>query len=286
MPLNPKTMDLFKNRTLVIATKHQKENVISPIIEDKLGVSCFTNKEFDTDLLGTFTGEIERELDPFSTVRKKCLLAMELSNCDLGIASEGSFGSHPSMFFAPADDELVIFIDKKNELEIIARELSTKTNLNGKYVNNELELLSFAKTALFPSHGLIIRKDKDENIDIHKDIKKFKKLKSTFSVLLEKYGSVYVETDMRAMNNPSRMKVIENATKKLVEKIMFSCPSCNTPGFGIVDFVKGLPCEQCNNPTQTTKYYINGCIKCDYKDKEENPEKKFESPMFCDFCNP
>jgi len=29
---------------------------------------------------------------------------MEASKCDLGVAIEGSFGGHPSMFFASADD--------------------------------------------------------------------------------------------------------------------------------------------------------------------------------------
>jgi hypothetical protein len=38
-------------------------------------------------------------------------------------------------------------------------------------------------------------------------------------LLLEKFNNLYVETDMRAMYNPSRMTVIQNATKKLVEKI-------------------------------------------------------------------
>jgi hypothetical protein len=40
---------------------------------------------------------------------------------------------------------------------------------------------------------------------------------------------------MRAMYNPSRMTVIQNATKKLVEKINSCCPHCNIPGFGITD---------------------------------------------------
>lgn len=279
-------MHLFKNRTLVIATKHEKEKVITPILENALGVHCFINNQFDTDILGTFSGEIERKLDPISTLRKKCQLAMELSNCDLGIASEGSFGNHPSMFFAPADDELLIFIDSKNRFEIITRELSTNTNLNGKYVSNEIELLSFAEKALFPSHALILRKHKDENKDIHKGITHFKELKSTYKKLLNKYESVYVETDMRAMYNPSRMSVIEIAAKKLVDKITSLCPSCNSPGFGIIYYITGLPCEQCNQPTQSTKYYVHGCIKCEFKIEKANPKKNFETPMFCDFCNP
>jgi len=116
---------MFKGRTLLIASKHEKEKVITPILEKVLGVKCIVAKNFDTDELGTFTGEIERTDDPITTVRKKCQLAMEVSNCDMAIASEGSFGPHPSVFFVSADDEFLIFIDKKNGLEIIARELST-----------------------------------------------------------------------------------------------------------------------------------------------------------------
>jgi hypothetical protein len=77
-------------------------------------------------------------------------LAMKLSNCDLGVASEGSFGSHPSIFIASADDEFLIFIDTNN-LEIIVRELSMETNFNGSEITNEQELLDFAELVQFPS---------------------------------------------------------------------------------------------------------------------------------------
>ena len=79
--------NLFEGRKLIIATKHGKETVIAPLIESALGLICFVSENFDTDSLGTFTGEIERELDPLATLRKKCLLAMESSGNDLGIAS-------------------------------------------------------------------------------------------------------------------------------------------------------------------------------------------------------
>ena len=93
--------------------KHRKEQVIAPILEEAFSVKCFVNESFDTDMLGTFSGEVERKHDPVSTARLKCLKAMKLNNCDLGIASEGSFGSHPSIVFANANDEFLIFIDKK-----------------------------------------------------------------------------------------------------------------------------------------------------------------------------
>lgn len=278
---------MFSNRKLIIATKHEKEKVIAPLMEAALGVSCYVNDNFDTDLLGTFTGEIDRKLDPIATARQKCLLAMELSNCDLGIASEGSFGPHPTLFFASADDEFLIFIDKKNNLEIIARELSTETNFNGKCVKTEAELLEFAKVVHFPSHGIILRKSKEDNFDIYKLIQNQQQLLEIYRILRGKYSSVYAETDMRAMNNPTRMKVIAAATQKLIDKIKVVCPQCNTPGFGITDAKKGLKCSNCGSPTQSILSNIYTCQRCSYIKEEFYPQSKMvEEPMYCDFCNP
>jgi hypothetical protein len=278
---------MFNGRKLIIATKHKKESVIAPILEKSLGVRCFTDETFDSDTLGTFTGEIDRKLDPIATVRQKCLLAMKLNNCDLGVASEGSFGSHPTLFFASADDEFLIFIDKKNNLEIIARELSMDTNFNGSEIENEKDLLEFAESVKFPSHGLILRKSKTDHSDIIKGITKLQDLKKAFHLLYKNFNGVYVETDMRAMYNPSRMTVIENATKKLVAKLNSCCPQCNIPGFGITDAKKGLECSLCGSATNSTLSYIYICQHCQHTKEAMYPHKKTtEDPMYCDYCNP
>jgi hypothetical protein len=278
---------MFQGRNLLIATKHQKEKVIAPILESQLGVKCFVASDLDTDKLGTFTGEIERTEDPITTARNKCLTGMDLTNCDLAIASEGSFGSHPTIFFAAADDEFLVFIDKKNNIEISSRELSLETNFHGSEIKTLEELQEFATKSNFPSHGLILRKSKEDLEEITKGILDEKLLNDTFFKLIENYGTAYIETDMRAMFNPSRMKVIEKATLKLVDKIKSICPNCETPGFGIVDRKVGLRCNQCNFPTRSTLSYIYNCQKCNYKKEEEFPNgKKTEDPMYCDICNP
>lgn len=278
---------MFKGRDLVIATKHGKERVIAPIVEKELGVKCFVSLDLDTDLLGTFTGEIERKDDPISSARNKCFMAMELTNCDIAIASEGSFGPHPSLFFIPADDEIIVLIDKKNGLEIIVRELNTETNFNGSDIKTEEELLAFAANANFPSHGLILRKSKDEYGDIVKGINSVEQLSKVFIELMNDFGTAFVETDMRAMYNPTRMKIIESATQKLIKKINTLCPICNMPGFGITDAKEGLPCEICNFPTRSTLSYLYTCQKCNYTKEEKYPKgKKIEDPMYCNYCNP
>ncbi len=278
---------MFKGRTLIIATKHEKEKVIAPIVEKKLGVTCIVQPSLDTDLLGTFTGEIERKYDPITTLRHKCMMAMESANCDLAIASEGSFGAHPSLFFVNADDELLMLLDKKNDLEIIARELSTETNFNGAEIQTEDQLKAFADQALFPSHGLILRNQKDSHENIVKNIQDWETLVTVFNELVKEFGSAYAETDMRAMFNPTRMTVIEKATEKLVNKTLSLCPTCGTPGFGITDIKDGLPCRLCHFPTRSTLSHIYTCSKCNNVKEEKHPNNKYvEDPMFCDICNP
>ena len=51
---------MFKGRTLLIATKHQKEKVIAPIFKKSLGVQVIVPAQLDTDVFGTFTCEITR----------------------------------------------------------------------------------------------------------------------------------------------------------------------------------------------------------------------------------
>lgn len=44
-------------------------------------------------------------------------MAIEASDIDFAIANEGPFGGHSTVFFAHADDELVMLVDKENGIE-------------------------------------------------------------------------------------------------------------------------------------------------------------------------
>lgn len=278
---------MFKNRNLVIATKHKKESVIAPIIETGLNVKCFVPNDFDSDILGTFSGEIEREEDALSTARKKCLMAMKQTNCDLGIASEGSFGPHPTIFFANADDEILIFLDSKNNLEIVVRELSLDTNFNATELNSYADLVEFAQKVDFPSHAIILKTDKKDGADCIKGIQSWQALEESYEKLSINNSHIVAETDMRALYNPKRLNAIEKATFKLVEKIKSKCPECETPGFGIVSAKLGLPCQWCKSATKSILSHIYKCQKCQFEMEKKYPNhKEVEDPMYCDYCNP
>jgi len=277
----------FNGRPLLIATQHGKEQVIAPVLERVLGVECFSNSEFDTNTLGTFSGEVERTLDPLAAARAKCLHAMEAHQCDLAVASEGSFGPHPAIPFAQADDELLICIDKKLNLEIVVRALSMDTNFNAMTIRTKAELLEFAKKVQCPEHGIVLRPEKEVYDPIYKGITSLEELVHAFKTLKYQYENVYAETDMRAMVNPSRMKVIGEAAEKLAEKMASRCPECDRPGFGITEVQKGLPCGWCGQPTNSILKHIYKCQGCSFSKTVLHPKGKTkEDPMYCDFCNP
>lgn len=279
---------LFDGRYVVIATMHKKEQVIAPILERELGLKCLTIPNFNTDVFGTFSGEIERIHSPLETVRMKALKALDLCEADLVIASEGSFGPHPSSFFIPANEEYIILIDKKNNLEITGKHLTFKTNFNQQEIKNEEDLFQFITQIGFPQHGIIL-KIKDQiksNEIIFKDFKSKSKLKLFVLNALKKKKLIIAQTDMRAMFNPTRMLAIEQATIDLLNNIKSICPSCKSPGFSIDEVVVGLPCKICRVPTKSPKAYRYNCRICDFNEIRLRKDIGFEDPTYCDFCNP
>jgi hypothetical protein len=275
----------FENRKCGIATKHQKERVIGPALTQAFGLSIIP-LSLDTDLFGTFCGDIPRLLAPVETLRAKCDAAARDSGLTLIVASEGSFGPHPILHFIPADEEFIILKDYDNDFEVIARVISTDTNFDSLEIRSEVELLSFAQKIGFPSHALILR-CRSSNDFLFKGICDQQQLLFAFNQLRELGEGIVAETDMRAMNNPTRMRVIESCCHELIKKIQRVCPKCGTPGFDVTDVQIGLPCEQCGSPTRSALIQFVKCKKCEFQVENRYPSgKESENPMYCDICNP
>jgi len=282
-------MDLFKGRKIVIATKHRKEQVIARILEKSLGVTAIVPNDFDSDKFGTFTREIKRTGNQLEAARKKLLAAMKQEEVDLGVSSEGSFGVDSSMPFTQSNLELVLLLDKKNDLEIRGHHRTSKINMNGQYVKNLTEALDFARKVGFPEHGVIVRKSENSKFGIHKNIQTEEELIETInralSGLLTK--QVFIETDMRAHRNPTRMKAIRKATEDLIKNILSLCPRCHAPGFVVIEFEKGLRCSYCGIPTDLPKNEIYQCGKCGHKETRVFTKYgKAADPKYCGYCNP
>ena len=117
----------FHDRLVVIATMHRKELAIAPILQTSLGVRVTVPQNFDSDLFGTFTRDIDRPANQIETAELKARKALELIDADLAIASEGSFFPHP-MLGIPFNREIVFLMDQKHNFSVYGEFLSTDTN--------------------------------------------------------------------------------------------------------------------------------------------------------------
>lgn len=278
----------WKKRKCVLATMHNKENVISPQLELGLGITVTVPNDFNTDRFGTFTREIKRTGNQLEAARKKALAAMELTGFDLGIASEGSFGAHPAIPFLSSNLEIVVLIDSRNDLEIVGHYRSSDVRVQGQEVKTPEEAKTMARSWGFPDQGVIIRLSEKSNRNIHKDIRTIDEPEEVSERLLSKWfvRSIFLETDMRAHRCPGRMESIKMATLDLVKNCKSRCPKCTTPGFVITDTVKGLLCSHCNLPTDLVKETIYSCQKCHYKESRPVTDRTYSEPSECEWCNP
>ncbi len=273
----------FKNRRLVIATMHGKEQVLAPLLEQALGVHCEV-VEINTDAFGTFSGEVERTGTPVEAALQKCRAALEKTDADLALASEGSFGPHPIIGLVPGNEEWLVLLDRRNNRHIVAKHLTTETNFTGQQVNSWRELSEFAQRVGFPAHALLLKNRETAATVYHKGIATEAALRNAFDQL---GGTAWAETDMRAMHNPTRMKAIAAAAGKLIEKILSLCPVCHEPGFAATDAIEGLPCELCRRPTRGTLFLIYTCTCCGHREERIPPGRKpYQDAMYCDYCNP
>lgn len=266
---------MFNDRVAVLATMHRKEKAIAPILESEFGLKVQVPSDFNTDRFGTFTREIARSGDQLEAARKKAFAALERVGGDLAIASEGSFAPHPSFPMLPCNREIVILIDTLNDLEIVGESISTETNFNHCTVSNYDEAYQFAIKVGFPEHKLVVIAQEK----ILKGIGDFDQLKAAVSS-----GKVHLETDMRAMNNPTRMNAIAQATQDLVKNLKSCCPNCSMPGFSVSEVRRGLPCSGCGSPTEMIWAQVYSCQTCGFAQDKVSDQQA--DPMYCSYCNP
>jgi len=276
----------YENIKISLLTKHKKEKVIAPKFIKKLDAEIIHTDTFDTDELGTFTRDKARYGNQLDAARRKARIGMEITGLKYGIASEGSFISDPFIGLLPWNHEIIIFIDDILGIEIIGSSKSAAVSRQSK-IRNWKELAKFARLNKFPTHHLVLRPDDENHPVFQKGISNRIILEESFNqaMKLSKTKKVYVEHDLRAHANPTRMKNIANATTDVIHKLKSLCPNCHTPGFQITKVKSGLPCAICDMETRETFEKIFTCNTCDYE-KSEFVKKEKADPAKCDFCNP
>ena len=283
----PASPSRYARRRVALLTQHGKETVIASVLDAALGCRVERVTGYDTDLLGTFTRDIPRAGTQIEAARTKARLGMQLAGLPLGLASEGSFGPDPMVRMFPWNVEFLIFIDDECDLEIVGV-AQGKTNFAHVLVASWEEAEAFARNAGFPEHHLVVRPEHENDPRLRKGIADGAALRAAFDEAHALSGSrrVFIETDVRAHANPTRMENIRLAAEDLVKKLNSRCPACGLPGFGIVERLDGLPCEDCGAPTRETRAEVHGCLKCAHRITRERTDRQSADPGRCDYCNP
>jgi hypothetical protein len=276
-------------RLAVMPTLHGKVELLAPVLHAALGLQVVGVPGFDTDAFGTFTGEVSRPGDQLETARAKAVAAVAQTGADLALASEGSFGPHPAIPFLPANRELLLLLDCRAGLEIVASVVSTATNYAHRVFDSLEAAWAFAEKVGFPSHGLIVRAGGDPEASpvVAKGLVTPEALEDAVAQALRHARVGVIETDMRAHLNPTRQRAILAAAQDLVQRARSLCQACQTPGFAVVEVVPGLPCEWCGQATRLPLAEVDGCLRCAHTRRREFPAgERFADPGRCDRCNP
>ena len=278
----------YRGRIVALATKHGKEQQIEPPLRAALDLSIYIPDTIDTDVLGTFTGEIPRRGSPAEIVLQKARMGMQLANLPLGLANEGSFGPHPELPMLIVDTELLLFVDEERGIQVQEALVSEEVVAAQTTAHSIDELSQFLTRTHFPTHGLIVRPHRLYE-HVVKGITDMESLKQSIerSAALSDDGLALIETDLRAHMNPTRQRVLARLAERLAQRLLQLCPRCNTPGWGPVDVVHGLPCEWCGEATNLVKENIYGCPLCSYREcMPRSDGLRYASAAQCPSCNP
>lgn len=265
---------------------HGKQAVLVPPLVRELAITPIVPTGFDTDAFGTFTGDIARVGTALDAARRKARAAMACCGTRTAVASEGSFGPHPSMPLLPLAAELVVLLDDELGLEIIAEDTSIETNFAGQQVVDARGALDFAARVQFPSHQLTLLAAGTPAATV-RGIADAERLGTEVERLLRDHGPVTVQTDMRADRNPTRMRAIARAAERLALRAATRCVACAWPGYGLVGLERGLPCEDCGEPSELVRFELHGCARCGERTKRPRGDSRTHcSPGECQWCNP
>ena len=168
-------MSTFAGMIAALGTTHGKERVIGPMLPVEIGLRVDVVRDLDTDRFGTFTREIPR----------------------VGAV------------------KLVLLVDGETGLELTGLDVTMETNFSSASVATIAYARPFASRVSFPSHGLLViavpHEKPEPALGMTKGLVDPADLDKAVEQLLQLHGRAWLETDMRAHLNPTRMRSIERA---------------------------------------------------------------------------
>ena len=271
-------------KTAIVATMHGKQRVIEPVLA-RLGLRFLPSPTIDTDRFGTFTREITRNGSQREAVLAKAQAGLDLCPAsDFAIASEGAFGPNPQMPLLPAGFEMVVLLERASGRTIVGSHLSTATTFAQCEAATLADVYAFAEKMGFPSHAIVLMAGRYGPV-LAKGVTSWIALEDACRAQAISGRAIWVEADMRAHLNPTRMDAVAQAAFDLVRRLQARCPACTYPDW-TPRLVTGRPCAWCNGPTIEAWIEEYVCEACGNRvENAINPERKGD-PGHCGFCNP
>lgn len=267
-----------------MATMHDKGRLVAGHFNEILQMRI-EEVLVDTDALGTFSGEVERAGTQLETAFRKARLGLEVSKLPYAVASEGSVGPDPQIFFIKANIETMVFVDEILGIQVHE---SYKSNeiLAFTTTTHEDDLQDFLLKADFPNHKLIVKPNNGagaiKGISTYSDLEEAVKRARAIS----SDGEAVIESDLRAMSSPSRQRSISIVASKLAKRLSQTCPDCRTPGWGLTGYLRGVECSECGEfSKEAVRQEELGCIKCDFRTLGSVINQSLD-PSECMGCNP
>ncbi len=241
----------------------------------------------DTDTLGTFSGEVPRPDALVETSLLKAELVFNTMDVDCAVASEGSYGPIDRLPLNPAGVEIMAFVDRRRGLRFVETLATHRTNWRlMQFAAGDPGVPEALKSLGFPEYGVFVICGSDPSGPI-------KGLSTVDEVVAavdqearrSEDGKALLISDMRAHRNPTRMKVLRALSWKLAKRLATLCPRCGAPGFGHMQSRRGLPCEDCGEPTHWIDFEIDGCHACGYSVARPRKDGRRTAPrLSCRGC--
>ena len=276
----------YQGRRGVLATKHDKAPLVAPVLHASVGL-IVEGISVDTDVLGTFSGDVARPGGPWETAVAKARLGMSAADCLIGLASEGSIGPDASAPFVICAVELVVLVDDERGIVVAEAERGFDIATVAGDVAPGDHLDDLLRQGRFPEHAMIVRPASGLGKPIFKGIVTVRELERAIRSCASASGDgrARVETDLRAHRCPSRRPIIARAAQRLAARLASCCSDCGSPGWGLVRVELGVPCSWCGGNVQVPRADVMACPLCPAT-RTVSRAQRTADPRNCEWCNP
>ncbi|MEO6918182.1 MAG: DUF6671 family protein [Collimonas sp.] len=212
---------------VLIATMHGKEAVLGPLLAD-LGFKVLLPLGYDTDALGTFSGDVRRPGTAFEAALEKARRACVATGVMRAVSSEGSYRPCQTLFPGARSAELLAFVDLENNFSCV----EYLTDLPTRFVKGRVppdlgapETQALLSAMDWPSvKAMVVPFDPGFGVLPTQVFKGLGDEAALAQAMLEcaaqsSDGLVHLETDLRAHMNPTRMASVAKVGKHLSERL-------------------------------------------------------------------